>query len=396
MSAFFFRMRFLTWVLLALLLALILLLVLPTVLPAIQQTQMDNSVLPLICIVIALVMLTIGVVLIRFLNKRLARLTVVATALGQGHYDSRADDDGTDAIGRLAWALNRMAEDIQNAVAQLQKQQSELQDNRLRLEEKNSQLSLQAMRLEQANQDLLQTEQQSNQFVANLSQELRMPLNSIIGFSGVMMKNSHRDLSQKNLEYVEKINRNGKHLLNLINDILVLSEIKAGWMDVELQLADVVFIAEETVQTLRVQARASDLNLSLEAAQNLPQIYTDSAKLKQVLINLIGNAIKFTRQGGVKVNIRKSGSDYLCIDVIDTGEGIPEEKIETIFEPFSQVESKAIPHQYSGTGLGLAISQAIVDKLDGKLTLQSLPGEGSMLTVKLPLRDVAPDTVGVE
>lgn len=395
MSTFSFRTRFLTWVLLALLIALILLLVSPTILPAIQQTQMDSNILQLIGIAIALVVLTIGMVLIRILNKRLAQLAAVATALGQGRYDSRADDDGSDAIGRLARAINGMAVDIQNAVTQLQAQQSELHDNRLRLEEQNTQLSLQAKRLEQANRELLQTEQQGNQFVANLSQELRTPLNSIIGFSGIMMKNSHRDLSKKNLECVEKINRNGKHLLNLINDILTLSEIKAGWIDIDLQPVDVVVIAEETLETLRAQARASGLNLALETAQKLPQTNTDGDKLKQVLINLISNAIKFTRQGGVKVNIRKSGSDYLCIDVIDTGMGIPEDKLESVFEPFRQAESGATPHRYSNTGLGLAISQAIVDRLGGKLALQSLPGEGSMLTVKLPLGDVAADAGGV-
>ena len=245
----------------------------------------------------------------------------------------------------------------------------------------------QALRLEQANQELLEADRLRSEFVANMSHELRTPLNSIIGFSGVLQKNRSGALTDKDLDYAGKINRNGKHLLGLINDILDLSKIEAGRMDLELRPTDVETVARDVVDMLQTQAEAQQLSLDLKVDGELAAVTTDAEKLKQVLINLVGNALKFTHQGGVTVSLQALGDD-LRVDVSDTGIGIPEDKLASIFEPFRQVDS-GTTRKYGGTGLGLAISRSITEMLNGKLSAESALGRGSRFTVLLPLASAA-------
>ena len=241
----------------------------------------------------------------------------------------------------------------------------------------------QALRLEQANQELLEADRLRSEFVANMSHELRTPLNSVIGFSGILAKNRQQTLSDKDLGYVEKINRNGKHLLNLINDILDLSKIEAGHMDLDIRPARLDTVVKEIVEMLQTQADARHLKLTLEVDENFPEIKTDADKLKQVLINLIGNAIKFTHEGTVTVRVRHADKSA-SIDVIDSGIGIPESMQSTIFEPFRQVDS-GTTRKYGGTGLGLAITHSIVEMLGGQISVQSEVDRGSVFSVHLPL-----------
>ena len=242
----------------------------------------------------------------------------------------------------------------------------------------------QALQLEQANRELVEADRLRSEFVANMSHELRTPLNSVIGFSGLLQKNRQGSLTANDLSYAEKINRNGKHLLNLINDILDLSKIEAGRMDVSLRTVAIESIIGEVIDMLKPQADEKGIRLVSQIDRKLPLVRTDSEKLKRVLINLVGNAIKFTNQGHVKIRLLVNHKQGIQIDVEDTGIGIPKDKLEVIFQPFRQVDSSTT-REYGGTGLGLAITESIVELMQGSITVSSEPERGSTFTVTLPL-----------
>src|SRR5439155_4706679 len=191
----------------------------------------------------------------------------------------------------------------------------------------------------------------------------------------------------------EKIHRNGKHLLNLINDILDLSKIEAGRMELAFAPARLSSLLQEVADLLQPQAEAKNIQLKLDLPVSELMIETDDQKLRQVLINLAGNAIKFTREGSVTLRVASAeGADgAVLISIADTGIGIPQDKLETIFEAFRQADSSTT-REFGGTGLGLTISRSLVQLIGGTLTVQSQEGKGSIFTIKLPaqIRGLAP------
>lgn len=313
----------------------------------------------------------IGWMLWRYVQTRLAELTAVATAINQGDYQVRAKVTRCDAIGSLAASLNALADRVESAVPELKARQEELEDNR--------------EHLARINQKMLEADELRREFVANLSHEMRTPLNAIIGFSDLLMKNRDKSLSAKALHYAEEISWGGKHLLSLVNDVLDVSRIEAGKIDLELQRVQVEEVAREVIEILRVEAETRHLTLALQVEGNVPAVQTDVVKLKQIFINMIGNAIKFTREGGVTVRIQLVKPDRLNIAVADTGIGIAEKNLDAIFEPFCQGK-ETTAYRASGTGLGLTISRSLVELLGGRIQVSSQPGEGSVFTVQLPIK----------
>ena len=240
----------------------------------------------------------------------------------------------------------------------------------------------QSIQLEDVNKELLAAHKQKSEFVANMSHELRTPLNSIIGFSGILLKNRKGNLSGTDLNRVEKINRNGRHLLSLINDILDLSKIEAGHTDFLFEDTDLIPIVRDVAEMLQPQADAKSLEVILDLSEPSIRANTDGHKLKQILINLIGNAIKFTKKGSVTVRCEMldASKQRVRIQVIDSGIGISQEKLDVIFEAFSQADSST-SREFGGTGLGLTISRSIIEMLSGTLTVASEPGRGSTFTI---------------
>ena len=225
-----------------------------------------------------------------------------------------------------------------------------------------------------------------SRFLAHMSHELRTPLNAIIGFTKLLITPKAVSEREKRELYLERVHDNAGHLLLLINDMLDLSKIEAGKVELELARVNLNELVEETVGRMRGEARAKNLELARELVENQLEIQADPTRLRQVLINLIGNAIKFTREGQVTVRLLAHAdrpNDPGRIEVTDTGIGIPLDLQEHIFEAFSQAES-GTSRSFEGTGLGLAISQALCHELGYRLELESSEGRGATFSIVFP------------
>jgi PAS domain S-box-containing protein len=226
-----------------------------------------------------------------------------------------------------------------------------------------------------------------SQFLANMSHELRTPLNAILGFSELMVRNAGLTADQQGNLAI--INRSGEHLLRLINDVLDMAKIDAGRLTLQAQDFDLQRLLVDQIELFRARAEGKGLTLTLTRGPDVPQfVHGDESKLRQVLLNLLGNAVKFTTAGSVELSVQRV-ADRLCIAVQDTGAGIPPADLASVFEPFVQVSDGRTASQ--GTGLGLSISHELVHLMGGELTASSagIPGEGSRFEFKLPLAPVA-------
>ena len=223
-----------------------------------------------------------------------------------------------------------------------------------------------------------------SQFLANMSHELRTPLNSVIGFANILLKNKGRNFREQDLNFLSKILDNGKHLLNLINDILDLSKIEAGRMELEISSFSLERLVKEILAQMEGQVRQKEIRLIAEIPESLPWIETDEGKLSQVLINLVGNAVKFTEKGSVTVSVETEAATGrpIRIRVKDTGIGIPPDRLEMIFEAFRQADGSTT-RKFGGTGLGLTISRSLCRLMRHRLEVESEVGQGSVFTVNL-------------
>ncbi len=222
-------------------------------------------------------------------------------------------------------------------------------------------------------------------FLANMSHELRTPLNAIIGFSEVLLEKMFGEVNEKQLDYLNDIHSSGKHLLSLINDILDLSKIEAGRMDLEIASFDLPAALQNAMTLVRERAQRHGIALALEVDPGLSELQADERKFKQILLNLLSNAVKFTPEGGrVSVAARPNGS-AVEIAVADTGVGIAAEDQRSVFEEFKQV-GRDYTRKAEGTGLGLALTKRFVELHGGTIRLESEPGKGSTFTFTLPVR----------
>jgi PAS domain S-box-containing protein len=221
-------------------------------------------------------------------------------------------------------------------------------------------------------------------FLANMSHELRTPLNSVIGFTNILLKNKDGHLTDKDVGFLQRVLANGKHLLELINEVLDLAKVEAGRMELIIEPVDLGHLVVETVQQLEGQAKVKEGNVGLVAdvRPGLDTVDTDAAKLKQVIINLVGNALKFTHEGNVTVrlDVGADGRTPVAIAVVDSGIGIPPDRLDAIFEAFQQAEA-GTARKYGGTGLGLAISRSICLLMGYDLIVESEFGKGSTFTI---------------
>jgi signal transduction histidine kinase len=227
-----------------------------------------------------------------------------------------------------------------------------------------------------------------SEFLANMSHELRTPLNTIIGFSEVMQERMIGEVNEKQAEYLKDIHSSGLHLLSFINDILDLSKIEAGRMDLELSRFDLSETLPNVLTLIRERASRNRIVLALELSPEIGDFVADQRKFKQIMLNLLSNAVKFTPQGG-QISVRARWSNgHVEVAVSDTGIGIAEKDFGIIFEEFRQVDMDRLK-KGEGTGLGLALTKKLVELHGGTVSVQSEVGKGSTFTFTLPERDMA-------
>ena len=326
------------------------------------------------------------------------------------------------ALQQQQQELQLSNEELRNQSEELQVQQEELSHSNEELEERTKELEQQKDKIHQKNVALENNQMEmekaktaletkanelelanryKSEFLANMSHELRTPLNSLLILAQLLTENKTGNLTEKQVEYARTVHSAGTDLLMLINDILDLSKVEAGKMEVhveELSLADLV---ESVAQKFSPVADKNGLAFQITMAEDLPQVFcTDAQRLQQILNNLLSNAFKFTSQGEIKLDIRKSGSQplisltdqalasvapqsFFAISVTDTGIGIPTEKQPVVFDAFQQVDGTT-SRRYGGTGLGLSISRQLAKLLGGELKLESEEGKGCTFTLYLP------------
>lgn len=295
-----------------------------------------------------------------------------------GDYSIRAAKETGDELGELVNEFNKMLNTIAARDAELDSHQQNLEHL----------VTERTTELEQKTKEAMAASVAKSAFLANMSHEIRTPMNAIIGFSNILRNGSY-DNEEERLEFLNIICSSGQHLLGLINNILDLSKIEAGCMTTENIPVSPHQLISDVVSITRVNALTKGLVLDYTWIGPLPkQITTDPAKLRQLLINLIGNATKFTEKGGVHV-IGRMGMDRqsLQIQVVDSGIGIPQDKQNTIFTPFSQADA-SMTRRFGGTGLGLSISRKIAEALGGSLTVESAPGIGSTFTATVATGEI--------
>ena len=274
-----------------------------------------------------------------------------------------------DHLSRVNQKLEAQSEELQNQAEELQRTSNELQ-------EQNIELEAQRKQVEAANS-------LKSEFLSNMSHELRTPLNSIMALSRVLISQTKQTLEEEEYGYLEIIERNGKRLLTLINDILDLSKIEAGKMDIKPEVVKLKLLLTTVKENLQTLADKKGLSISLRVSSKNQEIETDESRLHQILTNILSNAIKFTEEGEIKIRATSDEKSFF-ITIEDTGIGISDEDIENIFDEFRQVDGSST-RAFEGTGLGLAITRKLTAALNGSLHVESTVGVGSKFTLELPI-----------
>ena len=303
-------------------------------------------------------------------------------------YSLRVVPPSEDVTGHLYVAFNQMLDRIEASDRALLVAHDELEQ---RVADRTAELSQEIAERKRIGDDLVRAKDAAesasrakSEFLANMSHEIRTPLNAILGFADLLRRGIETSEMERR-EYLETIHKSGGHLLSVINDILDLSKIEAGQLQIEQLRCCPERIIAEAVSVLRGRAREKNLSLEYQWSEPVPEsIVTDPARLRQLLLNVIGNAIKFTEEGGVQVvaQIIPADTPKLVIDVIDTGVGIPQAKLAQIFEPFCQADT-SVTRRFGGTGLGLTICRRLARALGGGISVQSGVGKGSIFTIAI-------------
>ncbi len=325
----------------------------------IQTDQTTSRVAWLLFLFSALMGGLLALIILREILQGVAALKRGVERIGAGDLEHRIPIQSRDELGEVAYNFNQMAE-------RLRQRTLEVEEARKAAEAAN---------------------ETKSQFLANMSHELRTPLNAIIGYSEMLIEEAEDAEQEDFIPDLEKIRSAGKHLLGLINDILDLSKVEAGKMELYLERLSVEQVLQEVASTVRPLVEKNGNRLELRAGGALGQMRADQTKVRQILLNLLSNASKFTEQGTIALSAERErdaqGAEWVLFQVRDTGIGMTSEQLARLFQPFTQADASTT-RRYGGTGLGLTISKHFVEMMGGEISVESEPGRGTTFTMRLP------------
>ncbi len=274
---------------------------------------------------------------------------------------------------------------IHQAEKELKSTNEQLRENNEILKQKNEELKQQQKQIHLKNLQLQEASRRQSQFLATISHELRTPMNSIMGFSQLLLRQYPEPLSSQQTDIVQRIFNNSQNLLTLINEVLDYSKLNTDQMDLAVEEFDLNILVQLTIEELSCLTINKDVTLDVDINLRNSLVFNDKNFLRRILINLLSNAIKFTPMGRIDVKVWEINDQRIAISVEDTGVGIPQEHLKTIFSPFQQVD-QTLTRQHSGTGLGLAIVHSLIKMMEGEIHVTSELGKGSTFRVEIPRR----------
>jgi signal transduction histidine kinase len=337
---------------------------------------------------ISAIIIFINLLIGKFVRRRVKHLVDTTRRFAEGDMDVSVEVKTSDEIGVLGNTFNYMVRRIASFSKELE---HEVEKKTSLLNERNVLLD----RLSRANNQLREFDQVKSKFLANMSHELRTPMNSIIGYTDLLVDEVDGPINEEQRNSLQRITTNARHLMKLINDILDLSRIEAGKVELEVTSFTLRELFESLLPIFQPLVARKGLTLDVDLAEDLPPVFGDIDKMKQVMVNLIGNAIKFTEQGGIVIRGRisargiKAGEAPIFAEVcvVDTGIGIKEEDIDKVFNKFEQADLSTTRQQYEGTGLGLSIVKQLVAMHMGLIWVESEVGKGSKFCFTIPIRE---------
>lgn len=325
----------------------------------------------------------------KYLEGRVENLLGVLFEVSSGNLTVRSEVLGKDDVmDKIAQQVNQMLESLEVLYERISSFSKEMEQEVAR---RTLMLREKTLLLERANRDLRELDRLKSAFLANMSHELRTPMNSIIGYTDLLIDRVDGEINEEQEKSLHKVENNARHLLQLINDILDMSKIESGKIELDLHETDICELAASLTPNFEAAMSKKGLSMTFDFAEHVPPVYVDRDRVSQIFINLISNAVKFTYQGGITMSVRPSTHGvqpgeapiFVEVCVADTGIGIKDDDIDKLFDKFSQIDVSSI-RQYEGTGLGLSIARGLVVLHKGIIWAESCYGEGSRFCFTLP------------
>ncbi len=351
-----------------------------------QVTAQRNRTIIIVAFLIPIAIILSYVMVNQLVRHPVELLADRAKKFAEGDTSVKVEVKTEDEIGILGRTFNYMVESVASFSKKLEE---EVKRKTALLNERTRLMNL----LERANKDLRELDKLKSTFLANMSHELRTPMNAIIGYTDLLFDGVDGPVNEDQKKSLNKVSTNARHLLQLINDVLDISKIEAGKMKINPKEIDLKWLVASATTAFEPQMKMKGIDLTVDIPEDLPLIYGDEDRVKEILINLLSNAIKFTQKGGITISARisergiKPGEEplFMEISVADTGIGIKEEDVTKIFDKFVQADLTTV-RQYEGTGLGLSIARGLVSLHKGIIWVNSKVGEGSTFCFTLPIK----------